>query len=185
MKDDIQTARVLNPDSLLKDKLMVKFGHQLADLGCGGAGYFTLPAARLVGTKGKVYAVDILKSSLDGVTSKAKIENLMNIETVWSNLEQVGATKISENTVDEALLINILFQSRQNTNFLQEAKRLMKSGGKLLVIDWKVEPTPFGPPLQNRMTPEAIRALGEGVGFKVQEQFEAGPYHYGLILVKQ
>ena len=114
-----------------------------------------------------------------------EIENLMNIETVWANLEQVGATKISENTVDEALLINILFQSRQNTNFLQEAKRLMKSGGKLLVIDWKVEPTPFGPPLQNRMTPEAIRALGEGVGFKVQEQFEAGPYHYGLILVKQ
>ncbi|KKT22540.1 MAG: hypothetical protein UW06_C0008G0001, partial [Parcubacteria group bacterium GW2011_GWE1_43_8] len=46
MKDDAN-ARLLNPQQLLEKQLELKFGHQVADLGCGGAGYFTLPAARL------------------------------------------------------------------------------------------------------------------------------------------
>ena len=70
MKDDAN-ARLLNPQQLLEKQLELKFGHQVADLGCGGAGYFTLPAARLVGSRGKVYAVDILKTALEGVLSKA------------------------------------------------------------------------------------------------------------------
>ena len=184
MKDDAAVARLLDPELLLKKQLGVQLGHQVADLGCGGAGYFTLPAARLVGSRGKVYAIDILKSSLEGVVSKAKLDNLLNVEAVWSDLERVGAAKVPESTLDEALLINIMFQSRQNEAMLREAHRLLKSGGRLLVVDWKVEPTPFGPSLDRRLTPEFISQLAVSIGFTLEHKFDSGPYHYGLIFLK-
>ena len=184
MLGQVVQAKLLNPQQLLEVELGVKFGHQVADLGCGGAGYFAIPAARLVGTRGKVYAVDILKSALEGVASKAKLENLTNVETVWSDLERVGATRIPAATLDAALLMNIIFQSRQNEAMLKEAYRLLKLGGKLLVVDWKVEPTPFGPPLASRMTPEDVEHLALDVGFTVEKKFEAGSYHYGFVFLK-
>lgn len=184
MKDDA-SARLLDPQALLNKELDLQFGHQVADMGCGGAGYFTLPAARLVGTRGKVYAVDVLKTALDGVLSKAKLDNLANIETVWSDIEKVGATKIPPATLDAALLINIMFQSRKNQQMMQESQRLLKTGGKLFIVDWKVEPTPFGPPPANRLPPQTIIQMATKVGFSVAKEFEAGAYHYGLVLIKE
>ncbi len=184
MKGEAAGVRLLDPQALLKTELGITVGAQVGDLGCGGAGYFTLPAAHLVGTRGKVYAIDILKSALDGVLSKAKLENLTNIETVWSDLERVGATKIAPATLDFGLLINIMFQSRQNDNILREAQRLLKAGGKLLAVDWKVAPTPLGPPLAARLTPEVVAQCATRAGFRIEKQFEAGTYHYGFILVK-
>ncbi|MBI5733756.1 MAG: methyltransferase domain-containing protein [Candidatus Kerfeldbacteria bacterium] len=185
MRTEIVTAKLLNPEDLLADKLGVKSGQQVGDLGCGGAGYFSLPAARLVGPNGKVYAVDVLKSALAGVLSKAKLENLLNIEAVWSDLEKVGATKVVPESLDHALLVNILFQSRQNESLVQEARRLLCAGGRLLVVDWKVATTPFGPPLANRLSAEAVKQLVSQFDFTVEKEFEAGPYHYGFVFVKQ
>lgn len=184
MRTEIVNSRLLNPDSLLKDELGLGSGHHFADLGCGGAGYFTLPAARLVGSQGRVYAVDILKAALEGVIGKAKLENISNIETIWSDLEKLGATKIPAASLDFACLINIIFQSRQNELILKETARLLKAGGKLLIVDWKVQPTPFGPPLNNRLAPEKLVDLATIAGFTVAKQFEAGPYHYGFVLSK-
>lgn len=184
MRTEVVTTRLLDPEVLLKHALAIEFGHQVGDFGCGGAGYFTLPAARIVGGKGKVYALDILPAALEGVASKMKMSGLFNVETVWSDLEHVGAAKIPEATLDRALLVNIMFQSRQNENILREVWRLLKPGGILLVVDWKVQPTLFGPPLANRLQPKVVTELAAKVGFKAEPQFEAGPYHYGIILTK-
>lgn len=185
MRTEIVTAKLLNPEDLLADKLGVKFGQQVGDFGCGGAGYFSLPAARLVGNNGKVYAVDILKSALQGVASKAKLERLINIETIWSDLERLGVTKIVPESLDHAFLINIMFQSRQNETIVQEARRLLRVGGKLLVVDWKIEPTPLGPPLANRLAAAAVKQIVSRAGFTIEKEFDAGPYHYGLVFIKQ
>jgi ubiquinone/menaquinone biosynthesis C-methylase UbiE len=184
MLGEVVSAKLLDPSKLLKTELKLELGHQVADLGCGGAGYFTLPAARMVGSRGKVYAVDVLKSALDGVVSKAKLENLTNVEAVWSDVERIGATKIPPATLDSAMLINIMFQSRKNEDMLKEANRLLKTGGKLLVVDWKVSATPFGPPLNQRIPPEQLTTLAQKTGFSVANEFEAGPYHYGIMFVK-
>lgn len=184
MLSKLVPARLLNPQELLEKQLELKFGQFVADLGCGGAGYFTLPAARLVGSRGKVYGVDILKSALEGVKSKAKLDNILNIEAVWSDLERVGATNIPPDTLDAALLINIMFQSRNNRALLDEARRLLKVGGKLLVVDWKVEPTPFGPRMADRLSPEKIKEFADSLELQVEKQFDAGPYHYGFVFIK-
>jgi len=70
-------------------------------------------------------------------------------------------------------------------DILKETQRLLKPGGKLLIVDWKVEPTPFGPPQDNRLSPVTVTQLAAKLGFTLVKQFEAGPYHYGFVLIKQ
>lgn len=175
---------LLNPEKILKDDIEIGFGNEVADLGCGGKGYFTLQSAKLVGDKGKVYAIDVLKSILTSVETEAKIAGLSNIQTVWSNLEIYQATKIKDESLDLALLFNILFQNKKQREILRESARMIKEGGRLAVIDWKTTGAPFGPPKEIRISPEKVREMAQEIGLKEEKFFEAGLYHYGMIFSK-
>ena len=174
---------LLNPDFLLREVLEIPFGARVADLGCGSMGYFVLQAAKLAGDKGRVYACDILKDVLSAVSGKARQEGLINVKTVWTNLEIVGATKIEE-PLDYALLINTLFQATKHAEMLAEAYRLLKSEGKLLVVEWHASSGPLGPSANLRLAKETVDEMAQSAGFAKIREFEAGQNHYGLIFQK-
>lgn len=157
---------------------------KVGDLGCGAHGFFTLQSARAVGNKGIVYAVDVLKSALESIDSKTHLEGLANIKTVWSNLEILGATKIPEESLDRALLINVLFQVQKHQEVIKEAARLLKPEGKLLVVDWKPQAAPFSVPAEKRVPEEKVKSFTQNAGLNLEKEFEAGPYHYGLVFIK-
>ena len=75
----IRSNASLNVDLIL-DKANISEEMRVADLGCGNLGYFCFPAAKMVGEKGEVYAVDILKNVLETIGRKAKQENVINIK---------------------------------------------------------------------------------------------------------
>ena len=164
--------------------LEVEEGMHIADLGCGAAGHFTIPAGRLVGKKGRVYAVDILRSVLKENATRARLEGVGNVKTVWSNLELYNATKIKSASLDIALLINIMFHSKQHDNIMKEAKRLMKKGGKIFVSDWKKTSTPFGPAKIDRVPVKEIKKIAKSLNLELIEEFDAGKFHYGLVFRK-
>lgn len=166
------------------EKVGLSEGMNVGDLGCGNLGYFALPAARIVGKKGIVYAVDILKSVLQSVEHIAKQEGLDNIRVVWSNLEIVGAAKIPAESLDLTMLHNMLFQSEDDQKVFMESYRLAKPGSKLVVIDWKMISSPFGPDPVKRIKKEDAIKFAQTAGFNLVEEFEAGPYHFGLIFTK-
>lgn len=163
----------------------IKQGDVVADLGCGSAGHFVFPAAHLVGAKGKVYAVDILKSVLGAIQSRERLEGLDNVQEVWADLEKPGATKIAAGSVDLVLLLNTLFQTKDKAAVLAEASRIAKAGGTLVVAEWKSSGAPFGPAVELHIDKNSIRSLAQSAGFELKEEFEAGPYHYGLVLKKR
>ena len=175
-------------NELLKVDVFAKIGLQegmaVGDLGCGNLAYYAMGASKIVGKKGIVYAVDILKNVLGAVEARAKSEGLENLKTVWSNLEMVGATNIPAGSLDAIFVHNVLFQSSGHEGFLKETARLLKSGGKLMIIDWKKTGAPFGPPVGDRPDPEAVKALAAKNSFTIAEEFEAGPYHWGMIFTK-
>lgn len=175
---------LLQPREILKQQLQLQPGKIVASLGCGGAGFFTLESARLVGDQGQVYAVDIVKTALSSVDGKAKLQGLYNVKTVWSDLELYGATDIPERSLDYALLVNILFQSKHHADIIKEASRLLKYGGKLLIIDWNKTQVPFGPALNDRVDVEELRSIIPPLGYQEERYFEAGQYHFGLIFTK-
>ncbi len=156
----------------------------VADFGCGNAGYFTIPASTMVGDKGTVYAVDVVQTVLSSVSGAAKLAGCHNVQTVWSNLEHVGATKIPENTVDVTLLINILFQTQDQASVIKEAARLTKAGGKILIVDWKITATPLGPSQAVRISPESIRIAARDANLDELDSFDAGHFHFGLLFRK-
>lgn len=176
-------SELLNPAYLLKEVLQIPSSAFVADLGCGSMGFFTLEAAKLVGDKGQVYACDILKEVLSSMESKARQAGLLNIKTVWTNLEIIGATKL-DREVDYAILKNTLFQSKKQKEMLAEAYRLLKDGGQLLFIEWKASSGPIGPAQEMRVPQETAEQLALEVGFTKVKEFTASNSHYGVIFQK-
>ena len=156
----------------------------MADLGCGVTGHFVFPAARLVGKEGMVYAVDIQRGVLANIERRAHLENAVNVVSVWSDLERLGATKIDSGSLDIALLLNTLFQVKNKTAVLKEAARMLKIGGRLMIVDWLSISAPFGPPLEGRVDPFFLEQEADKLGLHLTKRFSAGPYHFGLIFEK-
>ena len=174
---------MLDPIFLLQ-KLGLREKMEVADLGCGSVGHFVFPAARLVGKDGKVYAVDIQRTVLENIEKRAELEHLENIIGVWSDLERLGAAKVESESLDAAFLINTLFQNKDRLTILKEARRLLKIGGRLLVVDWLLTDAPFGPPVEGLVDPAWVEKVGDEIGLRLKERFSAGKYHYGLIFEK-
>ena len=59
-----------NPYKVLK-AAGLKSGQKVLEVGCG-PGFFTLPAARIVGNEGSVYAIDTNPFAIERVTKKIK-----------------------------------------------------------------------------------------------------------------
>lgn len=170
--------------NFILNKIAIGEGQKVAELGCGNFGYFVFPVAKMVGPRGHLFAVDILKNTLEDIKKRALQENLQQIETVWSNLEVFKGAKIESAVLDQALLINILHQSEKRVEILREAIRMLKTGGKLLVVEWKNIASPLGPKTEQRVNKETLKEAAPKLGLSLSAEFEAGPYHYGLIFHK-
>lgn len=169
----------------LLTRARIKQGDVVAEFGCGTSGHLVFPAAHLVGSKGRVYAIDILKSALGAIESRGKLEGVDNVETVWADLERAGGLKLPEQSVDLVILLHIVGQVKEKETMLKEALRILKPGGTLLIADWKMTSTPLGPPPQKRLDPAIAKQLALSAGFELKEEFEAGKYHYGLVYKKK
>lgn len=178
-----QDAQFLNPDHIIA-QIKLAPGSQVGDLGCG-TGYMSFAASRVVGSKGRVFAVDVQKAVLEQVRKEAQVEGITNTVTVWSDLEVPGATKIATASLDAALLVNILFLVKNKGAVFAEAKRLLKKEGILLVVDWLLGATGIGPAPDARVGPEQAVSFAAGAGFVKYADIDAGRFHYGMVFKQQ
>ena len=169
---------------LILKKARVEEKMKVADLGCGSSGHFIFPASELVGNDGTVYAVDIMKTTLEAIKKRKHQENAANIITVWSNLEIFNAAQIESGSIDVAFLINTLYQSHRHEEIIHEASRMIKKNGRLLVAEWKKVTAPFGPPIEERVDKELVINQAKKYSLELDEEFFTGHYHYGLLFNK-
>lgn len=158
-------------------------GHHVADLGCG-SGYFTLSLAQAVGRDGVVSTVDVMQEPLQSVQSRADALGLQNVRTIRADLEVMGGTKIPDASQDLVLIANVLFQSQKKEAILSEGMRMLKSGGKIIVIDWKKGVPGFGPPDESRTSGDGLRRLVESAGAKYERALDVGAYYTGAVYIK-
>jgi len=116
--------------------LGIRSGQVVLDFGCG-TGTYTIPAARLVGRNGKVYALDISKRSLNKMENESRKGGLNNIIRIDASAE--GKIPLEDNTIDHALLIDALQEIDDKEGLINEIHRILKTDGVLSVYPMHIE----------------------------------------------
>lgn len=100
------------------------------EVGCG-TGYFTLPAARLIGEQGCLVAMDVLSDSVELVSRKVQTANLKNVRVIKGDALDTGLDAESFETV---LLFGVIPAPMLPLNrLLPEMHRVLKANGRLAV----------------------------------------------------
>jgi ubiquinone/menaquinone biosynthesis C-methylase UbiE len=175
-------GKFLDPEAIIK-QLGIMNGNAVADFGCG-PGYFSIPFANVVGKDGRVYAFDVLPQALESVESKAKLEGLSNIVTKRVNLESLKGTKLEDSCVDWVILKDVLFQNQKKEIMLGEAYRILKPGGKAIIIEWNQGELAVGPGKELRISPLDLRQMLESQHFRIEKDIDAGNFHFAFIAEK-
>ncbi len=117
-------------------------GSTVVDYGCG-PGYFTWPAARLVGPLGKVYAVDIAPLMVDLVSQQAARDGLTNVTAVPSD----GSSATLPDSLADFIICSQVIHNQptreDRVSVARDLKRLLKDDGRILIVEWS-EKRPTG-----------------------------------------
>jgi ubiquinone/menaquinone biosynthesis C-methylase UbiE len=169
----------INPRKILNSQLRLESRMVAADFGCG-SGEWVLPLAEAL-ENGKVYAIDLLEEPLSALRGKARIKNLKNIEIVKSDVEKT-VSRLLSNSLDLVLATNLFFQVSNKKAIFDEAKRVLKSGGKILVVEWN-EDAQIGP--AQKIPAGELKDMARESGFSLESEFAAGNFHTGFIFNKK
>lgn len=110
---------------------LVQEGQSFLDFGCG-TGSFTLPAARLVTPKGRVYALDCSPRQLAIVQQRTKKAGLTNVETILSDSSK---TNLPDDAIDVIWMCDVLHEIRERRQTLEELHRVLRREGILVIYD--------------------------------------------------
>ena len=145
------------------EKIGLRAGMVFLDIGCG-YGFFTIPAAQLVGVEGKVFAVDVAASAIDLLKRDASVKGLKNVTAIVGAAEE---TLFCSGCADMVFYSIVLHDFRDPAKVLQNAKQMLKPTGTLVNIDWKKKLMPIGPPVRIRFSEEQAANLIKQAGFTI------------------
>lgn len=155
-------------------------GMKIADLGAG-TGHYAFLAAAAVGPRGRVYAIDVQQEVVRHLRTLARERRVPQLEPVWGDIEKPGGTLLRDRSCDAAIVSNVLFQLPRKRALVEEVRRILMPGGRVLVIDWAGSYAGMGP-MAGQVFPEhEAEALFIGEGFHKVKALRAGPHHYGIV----
>jgi predicted methyltransferase len=144
------------------DILGIKEGSSVADIGAG-SGWFTVRAARRVGSTGTVYAVEINPDYLKHIDSRAKEEKLTNVHTV---LGKEDDPLLPANSVDAMLMLKTYHEVAQPIRLLKHARDAMRANSLLGIIDRNGKGDDHG------LNREVVIKEAERAGFTLVAQYD-------------
>lgn len=165
------------------EQFMLGEGAKVADFGAG-SGHYAVWASEAVGGEGKVYALEIQKDLLSRLSSLVKERGANNVEVIWADLEKEGGSTLKDASIDSGIVANVLFQIENKGSFAKEVSRVIRPGGKLLVVDWSDSFGHLGPHHDHIVSQAEAKELFEKQGFVVEKPIYAGEHHFGIIMRK-
>jgi ubiquinone/menaquinone biosynthesis C-methylase UbiE len=161
-------------------QLGLREGMKVADFG-SGSGHYAHTAAAIVGHDGKVYAIEVRQDMLKHIKDSVHHKHRGIIDALWGDIEKPGGSMLRDQSMDAVILGNVLFQIENRYGLLAELKRVLKPGGKLLVVDWAGSYGGMGPAAEKVVSEHTAENLFIGGGLHKVKSFRAGPHHYGII----
>lgn len=159
-------------------------GESIADVGSGN-GFFTLPAAELVGDA-PVYAVDVDEELLAELSGTARSRGRSNVTCIHGDARDLA--DVLPERVDVVLVANTFHGVDDGAGFAERAYRSLRPGGRFVVVNWRDLPPaetpvagePRGPPEALRTSVEETRAILSGV-FESVREVDLPPHHYAVV----
>lgn len=124
----------LRPRKNVLMEVGLKPGMVVLDFGCGPGGYI-LPAYKVIGANGKIFALDVNPAAIDAVKNLAAKHKIKNVTTIISS----GPTGLSDGSVDVVLLYDVFHHLAKVNDILKELHRILKPEGILSVSDHHLE----------------------------------------------
>ena len=155
-----------NPNKILEP--FVQEGMIVLEPGCG-MGYFTLPLARMVGSKGRIVAVDIQSKMLSSLRRRARRAGLLDrIELRHIKDDGLGVKDFS-GMVDFAVALHVVHEVPDQASFFTEVRQALKQGSKLLVVEPKghISQDQFA---ESVVTAEKVGFVPEALSIKVGDR---------------
>src|SRR5687768_4753723 len=188
MKFDVANAPTLdaadrmawnNPQRIVS-AVNIPRGVRVAEVGCG-TGWFTFELETAVRPRGMVYALDMQPAMLQILQEKRNSWQRILTLPCDENEFQLDAGE-----VDIVFHANTLHECAEPEMHLCEARRVLKEGGRLILIDWHLadEESQPGPPNTQRLDVNTTRQMVMAAGFEVSDVINVGPYHYAVQAVK-
>jgi arsenite methyltransferase len=175
MLENPQRDTEQKPDEVIK-ALNLKRGASIADIGAG-SGYFAFRFAPHVGASGRIYAVDVNPDMILYMNRHIREAKIKNVTTVLSD---PGDPLLMDNSVDLFFVCNTWHHVQNRARYLQLMKKILKPGGRIVVLDYKKEKLPVGPPPEMKMAREEVLKEMEAAGFKLAAEHSFLPYQYFL-----
>jgi len=164
----------LQPVEPALDALALAPEDVFVDLGCG-PGYFLLPAAGRVKI---AWGLDISREMLDAVRRRAAEESIENIRLAETGEDTLP---LESDCAAAVLVADVFHELNKPERILAEIRRVLKPGGRLMIIDWQRRETPAGPPVDHRISAERVKELLSMGGFADIHVAELYEQHYAVL----
>lgn len=165
-----------NPENILRDSGL-RSGMVFIDIGCND-GFFTIPAAKIVGPKGKIYGVDVDANAIERLHLKADEARIdVFLET---RVAEAETTIFCKKCADIIFYGTVLHDFRDPIKVLKNTADMLAPSGKLVNLDWKKVETSIGPPFEIRLSEMQAQALMEQSGLRVLCTKSVEPYFYSI-----
>lgn len=131
----------------------------VADIGAA-TGYFPVRIAARV-PKGRVWGIDIEPAMVRFLNTRAQQDKLPNLFSVLGT----AADPLLPEACDRIVVVNTYHHISDRVAYFGRLRSKLKPGGRLAIIDFKKKPLPFGPPMEMKLSAEAITAELVAAGY--------------------
>jgi len=170
----------LKPEDVLA-RVGCRSGMRVGDFGAG-VGAYALPLLDRIGNEGVVYAVDTTVENLECIRRECIEKNKHNLFPLRADLND--RLPLKDDLLHLALVVNTLHAIKNKDAFLSEVHRVLRPGGKVLVLDWVSSFNNTGPCEEDVISPGDASRMIRAHGFGKEEVLPAGTHHFAFLAQK-